>query len=183
MFTKKTWATVLFIFPIFFVGTVPGLSLQSKAFAANDEIRIGFVDMQTAVLGTKEWKRQSLNFKKDLQKQKIFLEGKESKLKTMYEEIKKQSFVLNDELKKKKQEDFRDKKKEFERFVQDVNDDFSRKEKEIKNQIVVKMMKIVRKLGEERKYTMVIEKTALFYASKDEDLTSAAILAYDKTHK
>ncbi len=182
MFSKKIWASVLFIFPIFFVGIAPGLGLQSKAFASND-IRIGFVDMQKAVLGTKEWKRQSLNFKKDLQKQKVFLESKETKLKKMYEEIKKQSFVLNEDLKKKKQEDFRNKKKEFERYVQDVNDDFSRKEKEIKNKIIVKMMKIVKKLGADRKYTMVIEKTALFYTSKDEDLTSAAILAYDKANK
>ena len=43
--------------------------------------------------------------------------------------------VLNAELKKKKEDDVLKKKREFERYVQDKNEEFAKTEKEITNKI------------------------------------------------
>ena len=77
--------------------------LAVSSFAA--ESRIGFVDIQKAVLGTKEWKKNFETFKKDFAKEKKKIKSRENRIKKMLEDLSKQSFVLDPELKKKKEED------------------------------------------------------------------------------
>lgn len=45
------------------------------------------------------------------------------------------------------------------------------------------MLKVLKDLGKERKYTMILEKKAVFYSDTAGDLTKMATLAYDKIHK
>ncbi|GIS84758.1 MAG: hypothetical protein CM1200mP16_10580 [Nitrospina sp.] len=73
----------------------------------------------------------------------------------MLADLNKQSFVLEPELKKKKEDKFRKEKVAFERYVQDQNEEFSKSEKEITQKILVKMMKVIKKIGREKKYTMI----------------------------
>ena len=70
----------------------------------------------------------------------------------MLADINKQGFVLEPELKKKKEDKFRKEKVAFERYVQDQNEEFSKSEKEITQKILVKMMKVIKKIGKENKW-------------------------------
>ena len=94
--------------------------LVISSFAA--ESRIGFVDIQKAVLGTKEWKKEFDIFKKDFAKEKKKIKARENRIKKMLEDLSKQSFVLDPELKKKKEDRFRKEKIAFERYLKDQND-------------------------------------------------------------
>ena len=70
---------------------------------------------------------------------KILIAVKEKQLKKMIKDLNKQSMVLSPELKKKKEEALLKKKKEFERHVQDKNEEFAKSEKLITNKILKKM--------------------------------------------
>ena len=74
--------------------------LAISSFAA--ERRIGFVNIQKAVLGTKEWKKNFEIFKKDFAKEKKKIKARENRIKKMLEDLSKQSFVLDPELKKRR---------------------------------------------------------------------------------
>jgi len=155
--------------------------LTISSFAA--ESRIGFVDIQKAVIGTKEWKKNFEIFKKDFAKEKKKIKARENRIKKMLEDLNKQSMVLDPELKKKKEDKFRKEKVAFERYVQDQNAEFSKSEKEITQKILLKMMKVIQKLGKEKKYTMILEEKAVFYHDRGNDLTTLAIKTYDRTNK
>jgi len=155
--------------------------LAISSFAA--ESRIGFVDIQKAVIGTKEWKKNFEIFKKDFAKEKKKIKARENRIKKMLEDLNKQSMVLDPELKKKKEDKFRKEKVAFERYVQDQNAEFSKSEKEITQKILLKMMKVIQKLGKEKKYTMILEEKAVFYHDRGNDLTTLAIKTYDRTNK
>ena len=101
----------------------------------------------------------------------------------MLENLNKQSFVLDPDLKKKKEDAFRKEKIEFERYVQDQNADFGKKEKEMTQKILIKMMGIIKKIGKEKKYTMILEQKVVLYHDKGNDLTDIATRAYDKANK
>jgi len=152
-----------------------------SSWAANT--KVGFVDLQKAISGTKEWKREFIAFKTGFQKEKVAIAEKEKKIKQMLQELNKQSFVLDPDLKKRKEEKFLKQKREFERYVQDMNEDFSKKEKEVTSKIVEKMVKIIKKVGKEKKFTMVLEKKALLYYNPANDLTNTAIKIYDRKYK
>ena len=155
--------------------------LAISSFAA--ESRIGFVDIQKAVIGTKEWKKNFEIFKKDFAKERKKIKARENRIKKMLEDLNKQSMVLDPELKKKKEDKFRKEKVAFERYVQDQNAEFSKSEKEITQKILLKMMKVIQKLGKEKKYTMILEEKVVLYHDRGNDLTTLAIKTYDRTNK
>ena len=155
--------------------------LVITSFAA--ESRIGFVDIQKAVLGTKEWKKNFEIFKKDFAKEKKKIRARENRIKKMQEDLTKQSFVLDPELKKKKEDRFRKEKIAFERYLQDQNNEFGKNEKEITQKILLKMMKIIQKIGKEKKYTMILEEKVVLYHDRVNDLTTLATKTYDRNKK
>ena len=155
--------------------------LAISSFAADS--RVGFVDIQKAVIDTKEWKKNFEIFKKNFEKEKKKVKAKENRIKKMLEDLNKQSFVLNPELKKKKEEKFRKEKIAFERYLQDQNTEFSKNEKEITQKILIKMMKVIQKLGKEKKYTMIFEEKVVLYHDRGNDLTALATKTYDRSNK
>jgi outer membrane protein len=164
-----------------FVGSLLILPISRPASAAG--AKIGFVDLQKAVSGTKEWKRNFNSFKSSFKKEKDVIAAKEEKMKKMLENLNKQSFVLDPDLKKKKEEKFRKEKVAFERYVQDKNAEFATKEKEMTGKLLERMITVIKDMGKEKKYTMVIESKALLYHDSSQNLTKEAIKAYDRKYK
>ena len=152
-----------------------------SSFAADS--RVGFLNIQKAVSSTKEWKKNFDKFKADFTKEKQRIKIREKKIKKMLENLSKQSFVLDPDLKKKKEDEFRKEKINFERYVQDQNAEFGKQEKEMTQKILIKMMKIIKKIGEEKKYTMILEQKVVLYHDKGNDLTSMATRTYDRANK
>ena len=155
--------------------------LAISSFAA--ESRIGFVNIQKAVLGTKEWKKNFEIFKKNFAKEKKKIKARENRIKKMLEDLSKQSFVLDPELKKKKEDRFRKEKIAFERYLKDQNDEFGNNEKEITQKILLKMMKVIKKIGKEKKYTMILEEKVVLYHDRGNDLTALTTKTYDRDNK
>ena len=145
------------------------------------DLRIGVVDVQTAVSTTKEWKKEFASFKTKFQKEKISITAKEKQLKKMIEDLNKKSMVLSPELKKKKTDALMQKKKDFERYVQDKNEEFAKQEKVITSKILGKMVKVIKKLGKSKKFTMILDKKVGLYFDQSVDLTTLATKTYDKT--
>ena len=168
-FTK--WFCFLIIFFMFAQAT-PGYA---------KDVRVGVIDIQAAVTGTKEWKKEFASFKTKFEKEKVSITKKEKNLKKMIEDLNKKSMVLSPELKKKKEEDLLKKKKDFERYVQDKNEEFAKKEKAITNKILKKMVKIVKDLGDSKKFTIILEKKVGLYFDQSIDLTTLATKTYNKT--
>ena len=168
-FTK--WFCFLVIF-IMFAQATPGYA---------KDVRVGVIDIQAAVTGTNEWKKEFASFKTKFQKEKLSIAAKEKNLKKLIEDLNKKSMVLSPELKNKKEEALIKKKKNFERYVQDKNEEFAKSEKEITSIILKKMVKIVKDLGESKKFTMILEKKIGLYFDQSVDLTALAIRTYNKT--
>ena len=169
------------ILPLLISGLLISGPLTVSAFAADS--RIGFLNIQKAVSSTKDWKSKFDKFKANFTKEKKRIKIKEQKIKKMLENLNKQSFVLDPDLKKKKEDAFRKEKIEFERYVQDQNADFGKIEKEMTQKILIKMMGIIKKIGKEKKYTMILEQKVVLYHDKGNDLTGIATRAYDKANK
>ena len=145
------------------------------------DVRVGVIDIQAAVTATKEWKKEFASFKTKFQKEKLSIAAKEKNLKKMIEALNKKSMVLSPELKKKKEEALIKKKKDFERHVQDKNEEFAKEEQRLKNKIFKKMKKIVKDLGESKNFTMILERKGGLYFDQSVDLTVLATRTYNKT--
>ena len=173
-FIRTRQFTKSFCFLVIFIMFAQAAPAHAK------DVRIGIIDIQAAVTGTKEWKKEFASFKTKFQKEKVLIATKEKNLKKMIENLNKQSMVLSPELKKKKEEALIKKKKDFERHVQDKNEEFAKSEKAVTSIILKKMVKIVKNLGESKKFTMILEKKVGLYFDQSVDLTSLATRTYNK---
>ncbi len=168
------------LLPVLFLFTAVFFLLAQPAPSFARDLRVGVIDIQKAVSGTKEWKREFLSFKTSFNREKKLISKKEEQLKKMIENLNKQGMVLNPELKKKKEEEVLKKKREFERYVQDRNEDLAKKEKEITSRILKKMADVIKKIGKEKNFSMILEKKTGLYFDNSIDLTTLAIQAYNK---
>ena len=166
------WAVLLVLF---------GQTITAVEASAGD-IKIGFVDVQKAIVETKEFKKSQMKFRVELEKEKGIIEARKKKVETMLIELNKQANVLNPTLKKKKEESFMREKKDFERYVQDREEEFSRREKAALDKISRKMLEVLKQLGKQKKLTMVLEKKAVFYSDSTLDLTTLATKTYNKLY-
>ena len=164
------WAIVLLMFG------------QVTAVAAAAEIKIGFVDIQKAIVETNQFKKSQMKFRVELQKEKGIIEARKKRVEGMLIEFNKQANVLNPALKKKKEESFLREKKDFERYVQDREEEFARKEKVVLDKISTKMLEVLKQLGKQKKLTMVLEMKTVFYSDSSLDLTSMATKTYNKLY-
>ena len=168
-FTKSVCFLIIFFI---FTQTTPGYA---------KDVRVGVIDVQAAVSGTNEWKKEFALFKTKFQKEKLSIAAKEKNLKKLIEDLNKKSMVLSPELKNKKEEALIKKKKNFERYVQDKNEEFAKSEKGITSIILKKMVKIVKDLGKSKNFTMILERKVGLYFDQSVDLTALAIRTYNKT--
>ena len=155
------------------------LFIQVSPSDAKD-VRIGVIDIQKAVSSTKEWKKEFSSFKAKFEKEKKSIIAKEGQLKKKIQDFGKQSMLINPALKKTKEDELLKKKREFERYVQDKNEDFAKQEKEITGKILKKMVLIIKNIGKSKNFTMVLEKKMSIYFDESLDLTSLATRTYDK---
>ncbi len=158
------------------------LALNSQSVFAADT-RIGFIDLQKAISSTKDWKRGFASFKNSFKKEKDVIARKEERIKKLLDDLNKQSFVLDPKLKKKKEDEFRKQKVAFERYVEDQNNAFAKKEKEMTQKLLLQMVDVIKKIGKEKKYTMILEKKAVLYHNAGNDLTDLATKTYDRMFK
>jgi len=146
------------------------------------DIKIGFVDVQKAIVETTQFKKSQMKFRVELEKEKGIIEARKKKVESMLVEINKQANVLNPTLKKRKEESFLKEKKDFERYVQDREEEFARREKAALDKISRKMLEVLKQLGKQKKLTMVLEKKTVFYSDSSLDLTSLATKTYNKLY-
>ncbi len=145
--------------------------------------KIGFINIKKAVAQTNEFKRTKAQFDKDFEKEQKIIAAREAKVKQMFEELNKQGFVLSPELKKQKEEQFFREKKSLERYVQDKNEEFGRREKEITQRITRRLLDVLKTIGKERKFTLIAEVGSTFFYDDARDITDLAVETYNKIHK
>lgn len=161
----------------FFLSVMLGLNATAAA-----EEKIGFVNFQEVITTSNVGKAQADEFKKIMEKDRAALLDKENDLKKMKEEIEKQKMTLKEDALKKKEAEFDKKLRDFQVAANDFNNDLRQREQEIFRKMIPEIVKVVKKLGDEGKYTMIIDPmvSQLPYHAADHDLTKQVIEEFNK---
>jgi outer membrane protein len=162
---------------------VSGMVLAFGVTSASALVKVGFVDMQKAITSTKSFKKSMTKYQTSYKTEQIKIQAKEEAIKKQKDELEKQKFVLSPDLIAKKEGKWREDYKEFKRYVQDKNESFQRTRDEMGRQILVKMMAVVKKLGKEKKYTVILENKSALYNANTVDLTNIVVKRFDTLHK
>lgn len=158
-----------------------GLLGLSTAFAAAD-IKIAVVDLQKALQTVDSGKHAKATLEKEFNEKKKALQAEEEAIKKMTEDFKKQSLVLSDDAKNRKQGEIQERMLKYREMFGKSQFDIQNRERQLTEPIITKLRGIVEELGSKQGYTIILEKNennVLFSQPKD-DLTEEVIKTYNK---
>jgi len=149
------------------------------------EMKIGVVDMQKALQTVEAGKTAKAQLEKEFNAKKKELQTEENSIKKLGEEFKKQSLVMNDEARAKKQGEIQERIMKFQEVTSRAQMEIQQKEQELTKPIVTRIRTIISDLAKQKGYSMIFEKNennVLFSQDKD-DLTAEVISTFNKSPK
>ena len=172
----KRFFTIIGIF--FILGGWVGSALAA-------ELKIGFVDIQKAINECNAGKEAKKAITKEVEKFQRLIVEKQRELQTMKESLDKQSPMLNPEARATKEKEYQTKLREFQRWGEDNQNEVNQKRMEMERNIALGFQKLIKKVGEEEGYTLILEKNEMIvlFASMSIDLTDRVIKIFDTQKK
>lgn len=149
------------------------------------ELKIGFVDIQKAVNECNAGKEAKKAITKEVEKIQRLIIEKQRELQTMKESLDKQGPMLNPEARTTKEKEYQNKLREFQRWGEDIQNEINQKRMEMERNISLSLQRVIKKLGEEEGYALVLERNEniVLFASKSIDLTDRVIKIFDVQKK
>ena len=147
------------------------------------ELRIGCVDMQRALNESETGKKAKAVMESEYQKFQSEIAQRRKELQDFQENLQRQGLMLSQQAKKEKEKEYQNKLKEFKRWGEDRQAELKQKEMELTKATLKGLAATVKKLGEEEKFTLILEKNEaiLLYASKAVDLTDRVIQIFNSS--
>jgi outer membrane protein len=171
-FKEKGMKTIGVLFSVWFFGML----LTGSGWAA-DPLKIGYVDMQRALNQCEAGQEAKKVITGEVEKIQKTMEAKQKELNRLREDLEKRGSVMNETVRREKEKDFQNKTRDVQRMQRDFEDDLRRKDREFTDRVLRELAMIARKIGEEGKYTLILEgnQPAIVFISKALDLTDEVI--------
>lgn len=158
------------------------IALPSVAQASAEDVKIATVDMQKALQQVEEGKKAKAQLETEFNAKKKQLQAEETNLRKMTEEFKKQSSVMSDEAKSRKQAEIQERVAKYQDETQKSQMEIQQKERELTDPILARLRGIIQKIAKDKGYTTVLEKNdnVVLYSLDKDDLTTDVITAFNK---
>jgi outer membrane protein len=157
--------------------TLLGLATAESASAEGSSIAV--VDLQGAVMQTEDGIRAQATLKKLFDKRQQELDGKQAKLAKMRDDIERQSKVLSREALARRMDFWQKEMISLQSVFVDYNKELTKKQGELTQPIIKRMVAIIAKLAEKNGHDLVLDRQAAPYARPDLDLTDKVVAMYN----
>lgn len=159
---------------------VAALMMAQVASAA--EFKLAVVDLQKALQSVESGKKAKSALEKEFQAKKKELDAEEAGIRKMTEDFKKQSMVLSEDAKRKKEGEIQERVMKFRELYGKSQQDIQNRERELTEPLITKLKAIVEELGNSKGFTMILEKNenGILFSSGKEDLTEEVIKTFNK---
>jgi len=156
----------------------------SLTFAV-EPLKIAYVDMQKALNYCEAGKEAKRQMTLELEKMQKVFAGKQKELEKIKDDLEKRGSVLSENVRREKDRDYQTKLRDLQRLQKDYEDDLRRKDREFTERILKNMEVIIKQMGEEGKYTVILEKNqpTILFISNSLDLTEEVIKRIDQKQK
>ncbi|MDO8955775.1 MAG: OmpH family outer membrane protein [Deltaproteobacteria bacterium] len=156
----------------------------SLTFAV-EPLKIAYVDMQKALNYCEAGKEAKRQMTLEVEKMQKVFAGKQKELEKIKVDLEKRGSVLSENVRREKDREYQAKLRDLQRLQKDYEDDLRRKDREFTERILKNMEVIIKQMGEEGKYTVILEKNqpTILFISNSLDLTEEVIKRIDQKQK
>jgi outer membrane protein len=148
-------------------------------------VLIGKVNIQKILLEVNEGKKVKNKLKREFEKKQGLLKKEEGKIRKMNADFEKQSLVMNDKAKQKRQAEIQQSMIKLQQTTMTYQREMQALEKKYKEPILKKIQAIIKAISKKQGLDMTFEisAAALVYTKQQKDITGAVISLYNKKYK
>src|SRR6266542_3252055 len=149
--------------------------------SAADLVKVGYVDLRVALNDSDSGKKAKVELESTIKTIQSSVDEKRRSIEKMQAEFEKQSSVLSAEAKKTKEVEIEKAVREYQRVVQDSQNEMKKKESDATVSILKELREVIDKIGREDGYSLILENVEgiILYSKKDLDITDRVIKNYN----
>jgi len=153
------------------------LLLLPSLAAAQDEMKVAFVDTRRALANCKEGKSVQEKLKAMLEKKRGEFAPRRDEVQKLEQEFESQQFVLSEEAREERRIQIAQAKKKLERDFEDAQQEVAIEERKMMKPLIDKIDTQLKALGKDKGFTVILEQTAPFvlYSPEALDITDLLI--------
>jgi len=176
--TSTRW--IVMLVAAFLIASPAGA--QASGGAAVGAVRVGYVDFTKAINEVSDGVAAKKRLKDEFREKQQRLDMLQSELSAMKERIDRDRLVLSSEALGEREKTYRQKFLDVQGRYTDFRREMSDRESHITEEILGKLRQIVRTIGDQEGYALILEKSqeVVLYAPATEDLTGRVIAEYNR---
>jgi len=158
--------------------------------AADPGPKIGVVDLQRALTESEAGKQAKAQLSQLEQTKRALVDRKAKEVETLKRELEIQGKLLKEEVRREKERRLEREIKALQRLARDSQEELQRQERELIERIIKALVQIVKAIGKEEGYTLILERGGLergggwvVFAGPAVDLTDKVIARYNQQSK
>ena len=168
----RQWLSVGALLMAFLAVSAPG----------HAQVRLAYVDVQRALNECDAGKRAKGEFQTKIQSLDSKLQREQNEVQGLKDEIEKKGMLMNPDQRQSLQDEYVKKAKDLDRNLKDARDDLQRQDNEVTGKILHDLGIVIRNIGEQSGYTMVLEKGSILWGASNLDITDQVIRSYNTSH-
>jgi len=163
-----------------FIAALAALSIFGFTSVQAAELKIGYIDIKTALENTAEYQSGMTSLKALRDKKLTQLKALKDKIDRAEKDIMRQSLAMSQEHLAQKQRDLKEMGKNFQRAQQDAQEALAAKKNTMDIASMAKFQKVITAYGKSHHYDMIIPRPVFLYVDAKHDLTGDITKLLDK---
>jgi outer membrane protein len=152
--------------------------------AAPAPMKIGIINIQSAIVSTKDGQKAAGDLQTRFTPKKVELEKKQTEIAEMQDKLSKGRNTLSEDARQGMVRDIDAKTKSLTRATEDAQAEWDQEQQRIFNEMGGKMLALLDKYGKENAYSIILDvssqQSAVLFASNSIDVTRDMVEIYDK---
>jgi outer membrane protein len=158
-------------------------AFSAAAAPAHADDKVGYVDMARAFNELEDSKQAKEALKKDFDGKQKQLDEAQNKLKSKKDDFDAKSSMMKPEVRQQKQDELQKDFATLQQTYMQLQQDLSKREGALVQDITRKLRKVVEKLGDRDGYTMIFDiGESVLYYKRHQDITDQVIREYNKEY-
>lgn len=167
---------------------LPGLALAAALLAPAQSAtpvptKVGIINLQNAIVSTKDGQKASQELTARFGPRKTDLEKEQSSINQLQDQLRKGSNTMSDEAKQKLMRDIDQKTKALNRQTEDAQAELDTEQNKIWQELGQRMMAVLNKYGRDNGFAVILDvssqQTPVLFAASGTDVTQDIIALYD----
>ena len=159
------------------------LAVSASIGAAQDRIKIGFVDIQRVISESESGKLAREQFQAEIKKAEGDMLKERKDLERLRADLDKKGPLLKSEERRNLEADFQKRSVKLQRTMGDLQQDLRQKENAMMSDILKELHGVVSDLGKAGEFTVIFERSQVLYFDQGTDITQKVIAAFNNRSK